>query len=62
MTFYERSMIALTPSDGDVGETPNTQVVEIESKDQLIDSSHVQVEHPSATQYEEEDELDHEET
>uniref|UniRef100_A0A803KS96 Uncharacterized protein n=1 Tax=Chenopodium quinoa TaxID=63459 RepID=A0A803KS96_CHEQI len=65
VTFDERSMIALskamTPSDGDVGKTSNTQVVEIESKDQQIDSSHVQVEHPSATRYEEEDELEHEE-
>ena len=63
VTFDERSMLALSkatvPTDGDVG-TSNTQVVEIESKDQP-DSSHVQVEHHGVTQDEEDDELDHKE-
>ncbi|KAK7274781.1 hypothetical protein RIF29_15880 [Crotalaria pallida] len=51
---------AMVQNDGDVRTISNTQVVEIESKDQP-DSSHVQEEHPIVTQYEEDDELDHEE-
>ena len=58
-------MVALSkdvvPDDGDVGKTSNTQVVEIESKYQQIDSNNVQVEHPNATRDDAEDELDHEE-
>ena len=49
------------PDDGDVEKTSNTQVVEIESKYQQIDSNNVQVEHPNATRDDAEDELDHEE-
>ena len=64
MTFDEKSMVALSksmfPNDGDVGITTNTQVVEIESRNQQ-GSSHVQMEHLSVTQDEEEDELDHKE-
>ena len=52
MTFDEKSMVALSKAmlhfDGDVGMTTNTQVVEIESRNQQ-GSSHVQVEHPSVT-------------
>ena len=51
----------MVPDDGDVGKTSNTQVVEIESKYQQIDSNNVQVEHPNATRDDAEDELDHEE-
>ncbi|XP_020971719.1 uncharacterized protein LOC110268931 [Arachis ipaensis] len=57
-------MVALSkdvvPDDGDVGKTSNTQVVEIESKYQQIDSNNVQMEHPNATRDDAEDELDHE--
>ena len=64
MTFDEKSMVALSKAmvsnNGDVEMTKNTQVVEIESKDQQ-DSSLIQVEHPGVTQDEEENELDYEE-
>jgi len=48
----------MAPNDRDV--KVSNQIVETESKDQL-DSGHVQVEHPSATQDVEEYELTHEE-
>ena len=64
VTFDEKSMVALSKAmvsnNGDVEMTKNTQVVEIESKDQQ-DCSHIQVEHPGVTQDEEKDELDYEE-
>lgn len=65
MTFNERSMVAfpkvIMSDDGDVGKTSNTQVVEIESKDQAIDFSHIQVDIPNATREEKKDEPDHKE-
>lgn len=54
VTFDEKSMV---PNYGDV--KVSNQIVDIESKDQP-DSSHDQVEHPSVTQDDEEDELDNE--